>query len=307
MWIRRIIYLIALLWCLVFYSFYREWFSWLLLVTVALLPWFSLIISLPALLTLKAEIRFPNTVRMHVPARSSLHLSCPFPMPQVVCRIRLHNSLTGSRFVGKPGELIPSNHCGCMHIHADRLYACDYLGLFRKRLKPQKSLRVFIYPKPIRCAFPERTAQHSVRLWKPKNGGGFSENHDLRLYRPGDEFHNIHWKMTAKTGKLIYREPIEPAQKGGLLRLTLWGDGNLLDQKLGQLLWLSTQLLSQQCPHEVRCQTGHGLVQAHIETQAELNKLMETLLASTCAAGESNEPIPDVLWQHRIGGVDHEA
>ena len=51
MWKRRIIYLSALLWCLVFYGFYREWFSWVLLLTVLLLPWFSLAVSLPALLT----------------------------------------------------------------------------------------------------------------------------------------------------------------------------------------------------------------------------------------------------------------
>ena len=85
-----------------------------LLVTVALLPWFSLLLSLPAMLTVKAEVRCPKTVRLHMPARSSLVVTCPFPLPQLVCRIRLHNSLTGSRFIGTPGELIPSAHCGCM-------------------------------------------------------------------------------------------------------------------------------------------------------------------------------------------------
>lgn len=306
MWKRRILYLAALLWCLVFYGFYREWFSWVLLVTVALLPWFSLLLSLPAFLTVKAAVRCPKTVRLQVPARSSLQLDCRFPLPPVFCRIRLHNSLTDARFIGTPGELIPSEHCGCMHIQVEQLYLCDYLGLFRRQLPKQEPLCVFIRPKPLRCPLPERDANQTVRSWKPKPGG-FSENHDLRLYRPGDELHGIHWKMTAKTGKLIYREPIEPAQKSGLLHLTLCGDGNLLDKKLGQLSWLSQQLLAENAPHEIRCRTGEGLVQAHIETPADLDLLMERLLASTCATGESREPNQDVLWQHYIGGDDHEA
>lgn len=293
--------------CLVFYAFYREWFSWLLLVITALLPWFSLLVSLPAMLTVKAEVRCPKTVRLHVPARSVLHLSCPFPLPKVVCRIRLHNNLTGGRFIGTPGELIPTEHCGCMHVEVARLYICDYLGLFRRRLRKQAPLRVFIQPKPIVCPMPNRHTEQAVRAWKPKPGGGFAENHDLRLYRPGDELHGIHWKMTAKTGKLIYREPIVPAQKGGLLQLTLWGDANLLDKKLGQLLFLSQNLLADHSPHEIRCRTGQGLLQAHIETLPQLEAMMEQILAGTCATGESPEFSQDTLWHHYIGGDDHEA
>lgn len=307
MWRRRILYLATLFVSLVFYCFYREWFSWLLLVMLILLPWFSLAVSLPAMLTVKAEVRCPKTVRLQVPARSSLQMQCWFPLPKVVCRIRLHNSLTDSRFVGTPGELIPSDHCGCMHIQVERLYICDYLGLFRRRLPKQDPLCVFIQPKAVSCPMPDRHTDQASRAWKPKPGGGFAENHDLRLYRPGDELHGIHWKMTAKTGKLIYREPIEPAQKGGLLQLTLWGDADLLDRKLGQLLYLSQKLTLEHCAHEIRCRTGQGLLQAHIETPADFAAMMEQILSSTCATGESHEVGQDVQWQHYIGGEVHEA
>lgn len=307
MWGRRIIYLASLAWCLVFYGFYREWFSWLLLVTVAVLPWFSLLLSLPAMLTAKARVRCPESVRLQVPARSSMQVDCRFPLPRVECRIRLYNSLTGSRYVGTPGELIPSEHCGCMHIQVERLKVYDYLGLFSGSMRKQENVCVFIEPKQVKCVMPEMKGDRAVRAWRPKPGGGFSENHDLRPYRPGDELHGIHWKMTAKTGKLIYREPIEPAQKGGLLHLTLCGDSTQLDLKLGRLLWLSGQLLDRQCPHEVRCNTGEGLVQAHIDTPEDIRKLLRRLLAATCTAGEVADAGSDVLWQYHIGGDDHEA
>ena len=307
MWGKRIAYLASLLGCLVFYGFYREWFSWLLLVTVVALPWFSLALSLPAMLTVKAKVRCPESVRLQVPARSSLQVTCPFPLPRVECRIRLHNSLTDSRFVGAPGELIPSGHCGCMHIQVEKLVVYDYMGLFSRKLPRQENICVFIEPKPVACPMPDTKADRNAKTWKPKPGGGFAENHDLRLYRPGDELHGIHWKMTAKTGKLIYREPIEPAQKGCLLWLSLYGNDDLLDKKLGQLLWLSGQLLTRHCPHEVRCYTGEGLVQAHVETQEEIRQLLRRLLASACATGENLEVAQDVLWQYHIGGDDHEA
>jgi hypothetical protein len=181
------------------------------------------------------------------------------------------------------------------------------MGLFRLLVFRKHGAAVLVLPKPIAPEEPPVLRKRPVNLWRPKPGGGFSENHDLRLYRPGDNLRLIHWKLASKTKKLIYREPIEPAQKGGLLQLTLWGDGATLDKKLGQLVYLSRRLLSEGCAHEIRCRTGQGLLQAHIETPDQLEAILERLLAATCATGESLEFSQDVLWQHRIGGDDHEA
>ena len=306
MWSRRISYLIGLLCCLVFYGFYREWFSWFLLVAVALLPWFSLLVSLPAILTAQADLRCPETVRVGVPARTALQVACRFPAPPIKSRIRLKNQLTGSSYIGKPGERIPTEHCGCMTVSCDRLFLCDYLGLFCRRLS-KGDTAVFIEPKPEPCPLPERLQLRTVSLWKPKSGGGFSENHDLREYRQGDDLRGIHWKMSAKTGKLIYREPIEPAQKGYLLTMTLWGDSDMLDHKLGQLLWLSNTLLGRGLPHQVLCHTGNGTVRFAVENIAQLQEGMHRLLRSRPAAGEVSVGRQDVLWQYHIGGDSHEA
>ncbi len=252
MWGRRIGYLVFLFGCLVFYGFYREWFSWLLLVAVVLLPWFSLALSLPAMVTVQAGLRCPETVRVGVPVRTALQVQCKFPTPPVSSRIRLHNTLTGNRYVGLPGERIPTDHCGCMVISYDRLFVYDYLGLFCRRLRKGDSTRVYIHPKPVPGKGTPDFSAGTVYAWKPKPGGGFSENHDLRLYRPGDDLRHIHWKMAAKTGKLIYREPIEPVQKGYLLTVTLSGSPRQLDDKLGKLLYLSQELLAQQHQHQVQ-------------------------------------------------------
>ena len=300
-------YLSSLLSCLVFYGFYREWFSWLALMAVVFLPWFSLIISLPAMLTVQAGLRCPETVRMGVPARTALDIFCKFPTPPVTCRIKLHNNLTGHRYVGAPGERIPTNHCGCMTISYDRLFVYDYLGLFCRRLRKGDTARVYIEPKPVPTGLPEQLQSRTVSLWKPKPGGGFSENHDLRLYRPGDDLRSIHWKMSAKTGKLIYREAIEPAQKGYLLTLTLYGDAATMDKKLGQLLWLNHTLLQRNCDHEVQCRTGSGLFSYHVDNFANAQEGLKTLLRSAPAKAEEETAKQNVLWQYHIGGDGREA
>ena len=125
MWGRRIAYLLTLLGSLVFYGFYKEWLSWIAMMTIVFLPVLSLLISLPAMLTVKAALRCPKTVRMGVPARTALHFDCMFPIPPVKSRIRLHHSLTDQRFLGEPGEMIPTDHCGVMQVSFDELAVFD--------------------------------------------------------------------------------------------------------------------------------------------------------------------------------------
>ena len=307
MWGRRIAYLLTLLGSLVFYGFYKEWLSWIAMTTIFFLPLLSLLFSLPAMLTVKASLRCPQTVRMGIPARIALHLDCLFPIPPVKSRIRLHNSLSQESFLGEPGELIPTNHCGVMIISCDELLVYDYLGLFRRRLRGQDKTRVYVLPKPVPGAQLPELAGKAVSLWRPKRGGGFSENHDLRPYRPGDDLRNLHWKMSAKTGKLIYREPIEPVQNGYLLTLSLCGNAEELDRKLGRLLWISTQLTVKQLEHDVRCRTGSGEVQFQVTDKDSLEVGMCRLLEGPAAGAESEPEHGDVLWSHHIGGDTDEA
>lgn len=254
------------------------------------------------MLTVQAGLRCPETVRMGVPARTALDIFCKFPTPPVTCRIKLRNDLTGHRYVGAPGERIPTDHCGCMTISYDRLFVYDYLGLFCRRLRKGDATRVYIEPKPVVAGLPDQLQSRTVSLWKPKPGGGFSENHDLRLYRPGDDLRNIHWKLSSKTGKLIYREPVVPLRKQ--LTVTLELSGNL-DSKLGRLLWTSEHLLNQGVTHEVRCLTGRGVESYRVADREGQNVMLRALLASpVCPMGQQLSAVPGAF---HIGGDGHEA
>jgi len=306
MWGRWCVYLLSLVASVVFYGAYREWFSWLLLMTVASLPWFSFLVSLPGMLTAQCRLSLPESARMDMPVRPSLEITGWMPAPLLKSRLLVYNKLTDKTVKTKPGQRLPTDHCGYLHITYETVLIGDYLGLWRRRLRKGESVGIYIEPKPVACALPEQLQPRSVSLWKPKPGGGFAENHDLRLYRPGDDLRSIHWKMTAKTGKLIYREPIVPAQQGYLLTMTLCGDPDTLDKKLGQLLYASEILLKRQIPHGVHCQTGEGMVEFSVTDAQSLKKGLHQLLKSTPSAGETDLRGQNVLWQYHIGGDGNE-
>ena len=53
---RRLIYLTVLSGCGIFYIAYGEWLSYLALMLVLMLPWLSLLLSLPAMLSLRIRL-----------------------------------------------------------------------------------------------------------------------------------------------------------------------------------------------------------------------------------------------------------
>ena len=217
------------------------------------------------------------------------------------CKLRLINNLSGDRYLGTPGELIPTEHCGRITVTVPKCEVYDYLGLFAKKLPEQPACTVYVLPKPVAGELPPTGVRNDSTL-RPKPGGGLSEHHELRLYRPGDEVRNIHWKLSAKTGKLIYREAMIQVQRGHVLNMTLSGTPDQLDRKLGQLLWTSRILLREKCPHQIRCLTGKGTVSFAVSNENDLEQGLCELISMPCATGENIPDAADAVWQQNIGG-----
>ena len=304
---RRICYLLTVAIGFVFFCFYQQWFSWLLLVGILWLPLVSLLLSLPAICTARVRIRAPEQTRAGMPARASLQIEGLFPQMPIRCKVGLENRLTGERYVGKPGELIPTDHCGLMVLQCRKLWFYDYLGLWRFSKTAQIQEKVYILPRPLPEQQLPAPEQMPVRAWKPKPGGGNAEYYDLRPYRPGDELRQIHWKLSAKAGQWIYREAMEPVQKRVILSLTLSGSPEELDRKLGRMLGVSCQLLAQGVAHQVCCHTGAGLLELDICDRDSQESALYALLEGTPTQGEAHSCVTEALWHCRIGGEPDEA
>lgn len=299
---RRILYLTALVAALVFFWAYRQWISWIVLLVCLMLPFFSLLLSLPAMLRMRLHIRCPDKLAMHDTQAASLLGECDLPHPVVRGRLLFQNLMTQESLELRSGEEIPAEHAAAWRIQGKNTRVYDYLGLFSHKLRRCEEALTYVLPPKLPMDQPPSLSQYLATAFKPKPGGGYAENHELRLYRPGDNLHQIHWKLTAKTGKLILREPLEPIRGRAVVSLELTGEASLIDAKLGRLLWVSQYLLEQQVPHEIRCLTGAGVKTYGISEKEHISAALLSILKQPKADPAAQLEAFSAAWRHHIGG-----
>ena len=305
---RRITYLGALAGCLVFYFCYQQWLSWILLLAVLILPWLSLLLSLPAIRQFRAEVEMPDHAARGDTVHAQLWGLSDLPQPRFLGRMARENLLTGETARHTSKTPLPTAHCGGVRVNVKKLRICDYLGLFAFPVRAAKPRTMVVRPDPVPMQQMPDLSHCIPRAWKPRHGGGFAENHELRLYRPGDSLNQVHWKLSAKTGKLILREPMEPVRERLVLTMDLRGTPDAIDRTCGQLLWLSRQLLEQNMDHEIRCLTGQGVLIHAVSNENDLISAMDDLLCHPIAPeGTLRDRVAGAVWQYHIGGDADEA
>lgn len=301
--VRRLLYLMALGASLVFFTAYQEWFSYLAMLIVVGLPWLSLLLSLPAMLTFRVESVGAAVVKMGIRAEVRLLGWCKLPVPPFQGKIRLHRVTTGEQWRHKAGTGLPTDHCGGLVVEPVRTWVYDYLGLIGIPVRRRECRTVIVRPEPVVIPNIPDLERFLARSWRPKFGGGYAENHELRLYRPGDSLNQVHWKLSAKTGKLILREPMQPERGLVLLTLNLRGSAGELDLKFGKLLWLGRHLLDREIQFELRVLTGAGVRSWSVSGEQELQKAIDELLCTAPAVeGDLREMYYRASWQYHIGG-----
>lgn len=251
---RWVLYLLAWLGCVVFYCAYRQWFAWLVLVAVLALPVVSLVLSLPSMVLARLELDCPEALTMGDERKLRPRCRGALPLTMWRCHIRVERLADGWSAPLKKNQILPTEHCGVLRCSVEKARVYDCLGLFGLPLRGCEEKIVHIRPKPVPAPLPAEARQQRTLRWRPKRGGGYSENHELRLYRPGDNVQQIHWKLSAKTGRLILREPQIPDNGELTLRLKLSEKPEKRDAALGQLLYIGQQLLERGIRFRVLCQ-----------------------------------------------------
>ena len=302
---RWFVYLMALLGCLVFYLAYQQWVSWLLLMGVLFLPIVSLLFSIPAIALAKVTREMPPVVTVGTVLHMRVVVRSKLPIPPWQVQVQAYHTLTGENKLLYTGDDCPTDHCGAINCRVRHVRVYDYMGMFRVRLRRPGDFRVIVRPRTLAPAVEPDLSQMLVTAWRPKVGGGFAENHELRLYRPGDSLQQIHWKLTAKTGKLILREPMIPDKNRMMLWLSLSGDPAQIDRKLGRLLWFSGYLHRHGLAHDILAYTGEGKHIWHISDQRTLRLAVDALLChSPYTSNETPILTESVNWSYYIGGEE---
>lgn len=305
---RRFLYLAVLASCILFYIAYGQWLSWLVLVTVLAAPWFSLLLSLPSILTFRVSASAPRFLEMGTPEELWLVGGSRLSMPPFRGRLKLKRLISGESWYYHDRQDLSTEHCGGIQITPEGVRVFDYLGLFSFPVRCREKHILLVRPKPVPMDLKQEVQQYVAHSWVPKSGGGYAENHELRLYRPGDSLNQVHWKLSAKTGDLIIREAMEPRQGLILLTMNLRGTPEELDRKFGRLLWLGEYLLEQNVRFELRVLTGDGLQTFSIPARPQLMRSIDILLCKKAAEeGDLKQREMAASWRCHIGGAPDET
>ncbi len=260
------VYLLLLALVYLYRVSYSGWFGLYLLLAMCTVPVLLTLLSLPSSLRLKLNLEAPEAVSKGRPCAAQLRFSNPglLPVGRVRVRLQIENRFTGETEselclyygIGSEVQVFPlsTQQCGQLVLRVTQFECRDLLGLFSVR-RP--------CPEPACCAVlpPVREPDNgvdfdaslrSVAQLKPKYGGGFSEEHDLREYRPGDMANSIHWKLSSKTDTLIVREALEQENRDIFVVLSRVG---VEDRGLEVLYWLSLELLKREQPHFIAANT----------------------------------------------------
>ncbi len=301
-------YLTVLLCCGVLHIGCQQWMSWMILLAVLWLPVFSLAVSLPGMLCFQGDFRAPERLVMGQPGEIWLVGKSRLPVPPFRGKFRLTRLTTGEQWDYRGGDRLPVAHCGGLQAVAGRMWVYDYLGLIGIPVRKKESRTVVIRPKPRSLGSLPELDRFLARSWRPKYGGGYAENHELRLYRPGDSLNQVHWKLTAKTGKLTIREPMQPDRGLVLLTMNLRGTPEELDRKFGRLLWLGGYLLDRNVEFECRVLTAEGIMSQRITALEPLTDWIDVLLqCRPVDQGDLRSRNISASWQYHIGGGPDEA
>ncbi len=308
---RWIIYITVLIASFAFYGLYEQYISYYIFLAVAFFPLFSLAISIFGMLRVRIGfLPLPTQLKKGTDANAVIKIYPRSPLPLALMTILYTaenitfcgqaadkadkdgqpDSFTLLLLYGcaKDGVSLPldTSHTGIIYLDIKKVRVYDYLGLFFFSLKTpdKRSIIVmpeFVRPEPMPVLPVDKIGGKGLR---PKPGGGFAEDYDLREYRIGDPLNLIHWKLSSKRDELITREPLV-SEKGKIyICFNLFGSPEELDSVFGQVLYISHILLGRMIDFYLCWYDGGGeLNTVHIEQKTELMHCLVAILSRPIA------------------------
>ena len=277
---------------------YIGWLGPWLLAVVLIVPPAMLLCSLPSILRLQIVLHANARVVKNTDAALRIEFvhRGPLPVHSVTIHLEIRNRYTGEvkleNFLFRNVESsiseipLPTEQCGVLQCRILRYEVNDALGLFSLRRQNDAGASCCVLPEALPCSNAldlENASQPASRL-VPKYGGGFAEEHDLRVYRPGDPPNSIHWKLSSKTEDLIVREALVPEARTIYVVLALCGEN---DVGLGVLRWLSAELLRREEPHVIVADSLYS-VGSEEESDAALANLLSRPMGELCYFDETS-------------------
>lgn len=227
-WLRLILLMLAAAAALLWTG--RPW-ALALLPALPLLSLMSLLWNLLARRGLSLTLSGPVTTEKSRALRLSVRATWRLPpLGRVSCRLCVRSVLSGEETSfpltlhrGQALGQLTSVCCGQLRITGQELLLWDAVGLLALAVPVNAVWQTTVLPDTFPLELSPSlllAAAEDAPTQAPRRGDDPTELFALRDYVPGDDLRGIHWKLTAKTGHLLYRQPGQTE----LQRLTLYWD-----------------------------------------------------------------------------------
>lgn len=141
-----------------------------------------------------------------------------------------------------------------------------------------------------------------------KKGQDLSEVFELRDYRDGDSMRQVHWKLSARFGDLMVREPSHPADFDLAVGLSLHrgdidrvGRLDVINAAAAMFATVSRAFLRRSVGHCVIFRNGSVLEVDPVESELGFNDMLDASLATTLPAEVEREAHTFASAQRRHG------
>lgn len=312
---RRLAYLAALVAAILFYLLHRGHFSYILLWFIGGLLPMELLLTLPVWRATRVSVRASRAeTEAGKPFLLTVRLKGRWPVCNVQAVLLRENRLTGETSKEKirlrPGKAdfyeaeYTEAACGAVTLTLRKVRMLDVAGVFRLPLKAPPAVLVLVRPAapaaplPLPPAALDQSAlsQHTPGRPAP---GAMREFADVREYRPGDALRDVHWKLTAKTDKLMVRESTLFSGASPHLCFDFCGNAAALSLVLGRVESLSRALWEIERLHEIHWYDENGLLQTRqVGNRADFDTFLWGLLSGRLPAGQGvriSAALPTVL------------
>ena len=329
---NRVCYVLLLLCTGAFFICFNGYTSLYVFALSVALPLLSLLVSLPGMLGVRAELSLGGPAGEEpsggtsgarkgtaLPLRIQVHSRFPYPSGRSRVRLTVRNTLTGEsreeRFTFTAGRApqilehsLSSPRCGLVLCRLSKGRTCDLLGLFSLplRLKQRAFCSAYFYPAvyaPDLTVLEGHIPDAEGERYSPtKPGDDPSELFGLREYREGDRLSRIHWKLSQKADQTLVKELSLPISDHLFFLLDLNGTGEEADTLLDVFATFSTCLAERGTAHRVGfrdAKTGR-LRLLEVSQPEDARPALEAVLS---AGGRA--PLPELARRDLPAGVSH--
>jgi uncharacterized protein (DUF58 family) len=177
--------------------------------------------------------------------------------------------------------VLPTDRRAVIGIGPPSAVRTDPLGLLRREAVTQTAVQLFVHPKIVALEPLSPGLQRDLEGQATRDlSVSDLAFHTLRDYVPGDDRRHVHWRSSAKAGKLLVRQ-FQDTRRG---QLTVIVDGATGSYAAAQEFELAMSAAGSICARAVQDQQSVCLVAAsHAVSAASLHRFLDVIAAGTLA------------------------